>query len=76
MVLKSHSTPDNAEIYSSLVIYLLKNGTEMVIFGTGGETHSGSLYVIQLKKLYEGKLKEAIKLDTNHGKGTLISLIL
>lgn len=69
MVLKSVTTPDAAETYCSPVIYLTKNGTEMVVFGTGGETHSGHLYAVQLSKLYKGELEQAVILASNSGKG-------
>lgn len=41
----------------------------MVVFGTGGETHAGSLYVVELKDLLEADLKNAKKLLTNSKKG-------
>lgn len=41
----------------------------MVVFGTGDETHAGSLYVVELKDLLEADLKNAKKLLTNSKKG-------
>ena len=69
LVIKSVSVPDNHESYFSPVVYLNKNGTQMVVFGTGGETHAGSLYVVELKDLLEADLKNAKKLLTNSKKG-------
>ena len=69
-------TPDKKESYFSPLLYTLKNGTEMVIFGTGGETHGGCLYVIQLADLYYGKIDNAVTVYTDPYKGlsSLISL--
>ena len=71
MVLMSYPTPDNAETYFSPVIYVSKNGTSLVVIGTGGETHSGGLYVIQMEKLYKGQMDQAIKIDSKNGKGII-----
>jgi len=43
----------------------------MVVFGTGGETHSGHMYAIQLSKLYKGEIEQAIILTSNSGKGMM-----
>lgn len=50
-------------------MYLSQNGTQLVVFGTGGETHSGGLFVIQLKKLIQGLVNQAIKIASKKGKG-------
>lgn len=46
--------PDERESYYSPVIYKIRDGTEIVLFGTGGETHPGSLWYISLMDLYKG----------------------
>lgn len=43
-VLKLQQLPDSAETYASPVVYQRKDGTQWVVFGTGGETHGGGSY--------------------------------
>ena len=62
-------TPDKKESYFSPLVYTLKNGTEIVIFGTGGESHGGSLYVISLMDLYYGHVHKAVSIYTDNHKG-------
>ena len=64
-------TPDGKESYFSPLVYALKNGTEVVVFGTGGETHGGSLYIIPLMDLYYGKIHKASAIYTDKYKGML-----
>ena len=68
-VLRWIETPDKKETYFSPVVYTLRNGTDLVIFGTGGETHGGGLYVIQLFHLYDGKIDLAVALHKDKFKG-------
>lgn len=56
-VLREMTVPDGRESYYSPVVYQRKDGTEVVLFGTGGETHSGSLWMITLSDLYKGKIQ-------------------
>ena len=72
-VLKWVNTPDRKESYFSPLVYTLKNGTEVVVFGTGGETHGGSLYVIPLMDLYYGRIHKAIAVYTDEHKGIIVS---
>ena len=67
-------TPDKKETYFSPVVYTLRNGTDVVVFGTGGETHGGTLYVIQLHHLYRGEIDLALQIHKDSFKGTLFSL--
>ena len=75
-ILKVFPTPDHAETYFSPVVYLSQNGTQLVVFGTGGETHSGGLFVIQLKKLIQGLVNQAIKIASKKGKGIFFIFFL
>ena len=43
-IMKVHVSPDSAEMYMAPVVYDRADGTEWVIFGTGGETHAGAAY--------------------------------
>ena len=68
-VLRWSEVPDEKETYFSPVLYTLKNGTELIVFGTGGETHPGGLYVIPLMDFYYGKIKNAKSLYQDRYKG-------
>ena len=70
-VLRWVDTPDGKESYFSPLLYTLKNGTEIVVFGTGGETHGGSLFVIPLMDLFYGKMHKAVAIYTDKYKGIL-----
>ena len=70
-VLKWQGVPDERETYFSPVVYSTSNGTDIALFGTGGETHPGSLWAIDLIQLYRGNIYEAIKVYTDNYKGIL-----
>ena len=55
-VIKWVGVPDNKESYYSPQWYILPDGVEMVLFGTGGETHGGSLWRITLEDLINGDI--------------------
>lgn len=44
-------TPDAKETYSSPIMYTLHDGTDLILFGSGGETATGSLWAISLRSL-------------------------
>lgn len=62
--------PDGKEIYMSVVV-LPGSSPEFknVVFGTGGETMSGNLYVCSISEIMSGDLSKAIKLDSSDTKG-------
>eukprot|EP00794_Sanderia_malayensis_P013936 gene13936-15388_t len=70
-ILRWVETPDKKESYFSPVLYTLKNGTELVVFGTGGETHGGGLFVIKLSDLYYGKIEKSVLLYEDKLKGVM-----
>ena len=45
--------PDDKETYSSPVLFNMTGQTELVLFGSGGETISGSLWAVTLQSLQE-----------------------
>jgi outer membrane protein assembly factor BamB len=49
-----HETPDGNESYASTVVYERSDGTEWVVFGTGGETHAGAAYRAPVASLVDG----------------------
>ena len=55
-VLRWLDVPEKKETYYSPQIYLQVDGTRIVLFGTGGETHGGSLWVITLDHLRQGRI--------------------
>lgn len=62
--------PDGKETYMSVAVLPgispeLKN----VVFGTGGETLPGNLFVCSISDIRSGNLSEAIKLDSSTTKG-------
>lgn len=68
--------PDERETYFSPVLYHKKDGRDMVIFGTGGETHPGGLWVIPLMNLYLGMVETAEQIYEDKYKGTRKILLL
>jgi len=57
-LLRRLKVPDSAESYYSPVIYRQRDGTQVVLFGTGGETHRGSLWSLPLSQLYAGNITQ------------------
>ena len=68
-VLRWVKVPDERETYFSPVIYYQKDGTDIVVFGTGGETHPGGLWVISLMDLYQGLTEKAQSIYQDKFKG-------
>lgn len=67
-LLAEATMPDNKEIYMS--ISALKTGDDYrIIFGTGGETVGGNLFVGTLKEVLRGDLSTAKKIATSPNKG-------
>jgi outer membrane protein assembly factor BamB len=67
-VLAEAFMPDGKETYMSVSV--VKSGNEYaIIFGTGGETVGGNLFVGTLKMVLEGNLTEAIKIASSSTKG-------
>lgn len=63
--------PDNKEIYMSAIVNLKEKDprSSPVVFGTGGETIDGNLYVANLGMVIDGDLSQATKLAIGQGKG-------
>ena len=55
-VLQWVATPDGRESYYSPVMMMRRDGTPMILFGTGGETNGGTLWCITLGDLYKGDI--------------------
>jgi outer membrane protein assembly factor BamB len=64
--------PDSAEVYCAPLIYDIDNDTDLdIIFGTGGETHPGGLWLAELSDLLAGNLNNATNLSEGQVKGFL-----
>lgn len=62
--------PDKKETYMSVAAFLLPDGSDyQVVFGTGGETIGGHLYVGTLSQVLKADLRGAHLLDTSPSKG-------
>ena len=62
--------PDKKEIYMSVVALPTKDSSDYkVVFGTGGETVGGNLYVTMLSEILKGDLSKSILLDSSPSKG-------
>lgn len=68
--------PDEKETYYSTQVYPQLDATPMVLFGSGGETHSGSLWVISLDHLMQGKMDMARPIYTDKFKGVMTPPVL
>ena len=61
-VVLSMQMPDGAETYMSPVILERPGQPTLILFGTGGETHAGSLWAIEQDAFIEGRTGEVIEL--------------
>lgn len=68
-VISAAETPDGGESYTPPLYFVQPDGSEYVVFGTGGETLDGNLYVTTLKDLKNGNIDKSKVLVTekNHG---------
>lgn len=69
-IIAADTMPDGEESYMSPLCFVQPGSQEyQIIFGSGGETLPGSLYIASLADLREGKLANAHKLvsETGHG---------
>lgn len=73
-VLAADSMPDGGETYlSPVLIPGNEEEDDRIVFGTGGETISGGLYLAQLKDLMRNDLSKAKKLVSESGHGFIAS---
>ena len=69
-VLAQAPMPDKKETYMSVSALPLDGGDDYrIIFGTGGETIGGNLYVTTLSAVLSGDLSQAVLLDSSPDKG-------
>ncbi|XP_077484241.1 uncharacterized protein LOC144094190 [Amblyomma americanum] len=65
------AVPDGRESYYSPQLLLHPDGSELVLFGTGGETHGGSLWSLPLRELLAGRADSARPIYTDPHKGIM-----
>ncbi|XP_013379917.1 uncharacterized protein LOC106151285 [Lingula anatina] len=70
-VLRWVKVPDHMETYFSPQLYRQSTDTLAVLFGTGGETHGGALWWIDLEDLLRGHMSKAKKLYSDPFKGIM-----
>ncbi|KAL5019654.1 hypothetical protein ScPMuIL_002546, partial [Solemya velum] len=75
-VLRWVTVPDERESYYSPQIYTHPDGTDVVLFGTGGETHPGGLWAISLDDLYKGNIDQATSIFKDGYKGVMTPPVL
>lgn len=69
-VISKAPMPDGGETYMSVSVLSNKPETfKNVIFGTGGETIGGNLYVTSITEIKSGDLSKSIKLASSETKG-------
>lgn len=69
-VLALDTMPDGKETYMTPVIHDFGNpGNEQIVFGTGGETLGGNLFIVPLKSLLESNISKAVKLAAREKQG-------
>ncbi len=69
-IIAADTMPDGKESYMSPVCYQDPSNKEFkIVFGTGGETISGSLFVCRLQDLLEQNLIAATKVASEEGHG-------
>lgn len=62
--------PDSAETYCSpIVADIQNNGTQWILYGTGGESLGGSFWASQLNDLLNNTLTNSVELASNLSKG-------
>lgn len=76
-ILAAHATPDGAESYSSAVAYTRADGTEWLVFGTGGETHGGAAYRVPVAALLDGTFTSRVERLVEPGdKGVIAPAVI
>ncbi|XP_062614825.1 uncharacterized protein LOC134276609, partial [Saccostrea cucullata] len=75
-VLSWSGVPDEKESYYSPQVLIRTDGTKLVMFGTGGETHGGGLWLININDLFYRRLEKAICIFFDQEKGVMTPPVL
>ncbi len=68
-IIAADTMPDGKESYMSPLFFKQPGGEEMVIFGTGGETIDGHLYIAKMADFLARKLSKATLIASEKGHG-------
>lgn len=69
-IIAADTVPDGQESYMSPIYFTdEESGDGMILFGSGGETMSGNLYLASLSDLMQGQLAQATTLVQEEGHG-------
>ena len=69
-LIKRAPMPDGGEIYMSITVLPHSSSThKSVVFGTGGETIGGNLFVTSIAEIMSGDLSKSVKLASSENKG-------
>ena len=68
-VIASDTMPDGNETYMTPIYVEQEDGSKVIVFGTGGETFSGNLYITRLEDLLNNDLSKSkvIASEKSHG---------
>lgn len=70
--LAAHRTPDRKESYSAIITYRRADGSEWIVFGTGGETDAGAAFRAPVASLLDGSFDDrAQRVVPAGGKGLI-----
>ncbi len=67
-VLAKAKMPDDKEIYMSILV-IQESDDPLIVFGTGGETIAGNLWVCYLSEVLKEDLSGSTRLDSSESKG-------
>lgn len=65
-VLRWTGLPDHRESYYSPQLLTQVDGSQVLLFGTGGETHNGSLWRIDVTSLLKGRIERVNRFTCFH----------
>jgi outer membrane protein assembly factor BamB len=75
-LLAKASAPDKCEIYMSVSAIPMHGSDDYkIVFGTGGETVGGHLYLTTLSAVLRGDISEAVLLDTSPKNGYIAPVV-
>ena len=75
-VIAADTMPDGKESYMSPLFFTQPDGRELILFGTGGETIDGQLYLAQLSDLKAQQLSRAKPIASERGHGFIAPPVL
>ena len=75
-ILAADTMPDGRESYMSPLLYSVEDQEAKIIFGTGGETISGNLYLANLSDFIAKKLSRASVIASENGHGFIAPPVL